>query len=249
MLDHLAGVARRRRRKLYRELCVDLLARGCGTPEVSVRSLGRRLPREPLSGRAGGVGLQVARAGARALTGWPVEVDGHVAELAGAPCETAVKLSVQDQPTADAGAERQHQHVVAPAPRPEHVLGHGSGVRVVLDRHRQPDPFGDPVAQVDPFERDVHRGLRTARALVDQRRESQSDADHVVAHELLDGDLDLGQHRVLVRGVGGPDLPFDDYALTVDQPGEELRPAEVHPDDVLVCHLVNRIGAPGPRLP
>ena len=72
---------------------------------------------------------------------------------------------------------------------------------------------------------------------------------HVVAHELLDSRIDLGEHRLFVRSVGLPDLPLDDNAFTVDQPGEELRPAEVHPDDVLVCHLVNRIGTPGPRLP
>ena len=43
-----------------------------------------------------------------------------------------------------------------PAARAEAVLGHGRGVAVVLDHHRDAEAGLEAVAQVDAGERDVH---------------------------------------------------------------------------------------------
>ena len=81
-----------------------------------------------------------------------------MAELAGGAERAAVELAVQDEPAADPGAERQHDHVPRPPPRAQTVLGDRGGVRVVLERDREPERSREPVAEVDAGERDVDGG-------------------------------------------------------------------------------------------
>ena len=53
----------------------------------------------------------MAEARARALAGRPVEVERDVPELTGGADRAAIELSVEDEPAAHPGAEREHDHV------------------------------------------------------------------------------------------------------------------------------------------
>jgi hypothetical protein len=74
-------------------------------------------------------------------------LDLHVAELCADAEATAVEAAVQDDATADAGADGDDDQVRLAATGTELVLGPGRGVRVVLHHHRQAHPSGDRVAQ------------------------------------------------------------------------------------------------------
>ena len=75
-------------------------------------------------------------AAAAALTALPV--DREVAELAGVAGRTAVEPSVEDEPAADPGRDRQVDEVpdATCTPGPEPVLGKRTRRRVVLDDRR-----------------------------------------------------------------------------------------------------------------
>src|SRR2546423_15436553 len=109
-------------------------------------------------------------AGARSLTGNPVELDHDVTELRPA----AVQLPPIHTPPAAAGAERQHHHRPDIAPCARMKLAVGRRVRVVLD----PDRHGEPVlharAEIEALERDVDRALDASRLLVETRRNPEA---------------------------------------------------------------------------
>src|SRR5262249_29232944 len=58
--------------------------------------------------------LEVAAPAAAALARGPVIENDHVAELSAGACRAAVRASAQDQAPADAGTEREHDHVARP---------------------------------------------------------------------------------------------------------------------------------------
>src|SRR5688500_5239697 len=104
---------------------------------------------------------------ARALTPGAAVLEHHVAELrAGAGC-AAERLAAEDEPSADAGAEREHDHVARPSPGADLPLGDRGGVAVVVDGDGQPEPLFHQPAYADVGQWDVHGGHGPASALVD----------------------------------------------------------------------------------
>ena len=63
------------------------------------------------------------------LAGLATRDDDRVAELGPA----AVEMIVDDEPSADSGAEREHDQIGRPPPRPEPPFGERRSVAVVLD--------------------------------------------------------------------------------------------------------------------
>ena len=85
---------------------------------------------------------------------------------AGADC-AAVELAAEDQPAADAGADREQDGLVATAGGAGAVLGDCRTVRVVVDEHRKIEPLGHYVGEHDVLEREVDGDHRVARPLID----------------------------------------------------------------------------------
>ena len=147
-------------------------------PRVRLRS--EQLPRE-LRGRTPGrevLEMPSPRAEAAALG--PVELEHHVAELGRGAARSAVEPAAEDQPAADTRAEGQHDHVLRAAAGADRPLGHRSGIRVVVDRDRQPQVLLGSLSQRDALERNVNREDRRAFALVDRRRDADADGGHAV---------------------------------------------------------------------
>ena len=97
----------------------------------------------------------------------PVEVDDDVPELGPGAGRAAVRPTVQDQAAANAGAQGEHHDVARTLCRAGLPLGDRGRVAIVVDRHRQSVPLSHAAAEVEVGERDVHRGDRPPRALVD----------------------------------------------------------------------------------
>ena len=156
-------------------------ARSPSGRSVALRSASRR------GGGSGGEDLQVAEPRARPLARGAVELDGHVAELAGGADRAAVELAVQDRgPPPIPVPSVSRTRCSRTPPRAETVLGDRGGVRVVLERDRHAEPLLQPVAEVDPGERHVHRRPASAGALVDERRDPDAERDRVLVRELGD---------------------------------------------------------------
>ena len=185
---------------------------------------------------------------AKALAGRPLDVDDDVAELSCRAEVATVELAVEDQAAADPGAEREHDHVVGAAARAEAVLRERRGVRVVLERNREAEPRREVVAEVEAGERNVHRGARAPRSLVDEGRDADAERPDVVVQELRNRPLDLRDERLLARRLRQPLRPAQDDALAVEDARRQLRAADVERDDVLVAQRVRK-GGTGPRLP
>ena len=126
--------------------------------------------------------------------------------------------------------------LLRPAPRAEAVLGHGSGVPVVLDHHRDAEAGLEAVAEIDACERDVHRGDGAPAALVDRRRNADAERGVALARDRVDDALELGQEGLLAREIGGLDRAAEDGPLAVHEPGRQLRPAKIDRDDVRSAH-------------
>src|SRR5581483_2111401 len=96
----------------------------------------RRLPRD--------VGLEVSAAAADARQA--VVYEHRVAELRAGADRAAVRPSAENQAAADAGAERDHDHVACALTGAGAPLGDGGGVAVVVERDRQAEPLPHHVA-------------------------------------------------------------------------------------------------------
>src|SRR6185503_5655911 len=97
-----------------------------------------------------------------------IRVDRDMTELAGGIARTAIDVTVDDDPTTDAGAQGQANDVIRPAGGPSPPLAVNRAVRVVVQRSRQVEAFADPVAQrhVGPAEirgKQHDAGLRVQR--------------------------------------------------------------------------------------
>jgi hypothetical protein len=114
----------------------------------------------------------------------------------------AERHAVDDDASADAGAERQH-HEVALA---HHVrLGQRRAVRVVVHEHRDAEAGAELLAQRHPGQGDVHAGHDRPRGEVDLRRHPHPDRLGLAgpAHHLPDDVLDAVEKRVGAGGDGG----------------------------------------------
>ena len=90
-----------------------------------------------------------------------VEVDGRVPDLAGHVRRAVKELAVENQPAADAGADRHADDVRAAARRALPPFADGRAVRVVVERRRQIQPLADPVAQRKVLPAEVRRDTIT----------------------------------------------------------------------------------------
>ena len=138
---HLAGGTIARRARARSPCALRSAPRRAPCPAPSRVALGGRLPglarsrcRRQASRRSHGWGSCPGRAGrprrSRCARAPPP-----------APVEPAVDLAVEDQPPADAGADREHHHVPRAAARAVEELGEGGDVGVVVDEDREPEPL------------------------------------------------------------------------------------------------------------
>jgi polyisoprenyl-teichoic acid--peptidoglycan teichoic acid transferase len=187
--------------------------------------------------------LEMAVAVARPLARLTTRDDDRVTELGPA----AVEVIVDDQAAADAGAEREHDQVGHSPPRPEAPLGEGCGVAVVLDAGRKRVALARPVREVHTVEWEVHGPERDTGSPVDVQRHPVSDRHRTVRQQILDDAVDRAEHRGLIP-VGRRNLDrAADRAVAQHQPCEDLRPAEVDPDNTLFTHVAATITARMPE--
>ena len=111
----------------------------------------------------------------------PVDVDDHVPPLARRAARAVDQVPVDDDPPADAGAERTAARRSGPLRRAPAMLGHDRGVGVVVDGDRAAQALGHDVAERDVPQRQMHGGARDPRARVDERRDAEADRAHVAA--------------------------------------------------------------------
>ena len=136
-----------------------------------------------------------------------------MAELSCRPHRTAIEPVVEDEAAAHAGAEREHDDMSGLARGAKPVLGDRCGVAVVFDQDGNPEAVPEAIAKVDAGERDVHRGDRAPRALVDRRRNPYAERSEPPFGEAPDDALELGEHRVLAREVGRLDGATNDRSV------------------------------------
>src|SRR5947207_2763580 len=117
----------------------------------------------------------------RALAGRPAVLHDDVTELGSAAGRAAVGPAVQDQPSPDAGAQREHDEIARTAPDADRPFGDRGGVTVVVELDRKRKPLGELLPDGHARERDVHGGERLAGALVDHRGESEPEGGDAVA--------------------------------------------------------------------
>ena len=167
----------------------------------------------------------------------PVELEHHVPQLGRGAARSAVEPPAEDEPAADPRAEREHDHVLRTAAGADRPFGHRRGVRVVVDRDRQPQVLLAALSQRDALERDMHGEDRRAFALVDRRRDADADGGHAVVPQAVD---DLGEARsrnASVDSVGVSRRSVrENRAVALDDPREDLRAADVDTDGALGRH-------------
>ncbi len=157
----------------------------------------------------------------------------HVAELAGQSVLAAVDVAVADDGAADAGAERDHDHVVLAAAGAEAPFGPGGGVGVVLDHDGEAEPGAERL--LEGFAAPVEVGGEEHGGAFGVDPAGRADADRVdvvLVGELqdeVDDDVldDLGA-LALVGGLGAQ--PVQDASFAVDHAGHDLGAADVDAD-------------------
>ena len=113
-----------------------------------------------------------------------------------------------------------------------------AGMRVALPR---------AIGEVDAMEREVDRAERNAGPPIDVERDAVPDRGRAVGEQILDDAVDRAQHLRLVS-VGRRDLDrAADRAVARDESCEDLRPAEVDPDNTLFTHVAATITARMPE--
>jgi polyisoprenyl-teichoic acid--peptidoglycan teichoic acid transferase len=188
------------------------------------------LARGGIGGVSGGERLEVSPAGARSLTPWPVVEHHHVTEL----CPAAKRPPVEDDAAADAGPEREHDHVPAATPGADAPFGERGCVRVVLDPYGKTEPLAQPLAKPNVRERDVGRALGNSLALVNSRRHSNPEGLDAVVEYFLDRRVERCQ-KVLLRGDRRRALVLALHRTRAsDDACGDLRAAEVDADDALI---------------
>ena len=103
--------------------------------------------------------------------------DAQVADLGADPERAAVELAVEDQPAADAGADRDQQQVVDVVAGAVGELAPRGGVGVVLDHDREVEPGLELGLEVDVAPREVGREQHRGTRLVDVAGRADPDAD------------------------------------------------------------------------
>ncbi len=197
----------------------------------------------PIGGEAGCVGLEMATSVAVPLAGQPSRDDDDVAEFRPAPVEAVV----DDDASADTGAECQHDQVGCAPPRAEPPFGERGRVAVVLDAGRQPEPLARSVGEMNLVKRQVHGPKSHTRAPIDVEWHAVTDRRGPIGEEVGDDAVDRLQH-LLLRSVRRRDLDRPpDRAIAGHEPRKDLRPAEIDSDNTLFIHVAATITARMPE--
>jgi LCP family protein required for cell wall assembly len=155
----------------------------------------------------------------------------------------AVETAVEDEPSPHARAEHQRDQRAGAPPRAEPPLGQRRGVAVVLDAHGKAEGVRRPLEDGDVVEREVGGAVGEPGVRVEVAGQSQPDARGVAVAKLLHGICDRLEERLLGRGRADPlDLAVA-TAFPVDEPGEDLRPADVDCDDAVTRHAAATISS------
>ena len=199
--------------------------------------------RGPIGGEPRGVRLEMPAPVAVPLAGLAAGDDDDVPELGPA----AVEAIVDHEAAADAGAEGEHDQVGRTPPGPEPPFGEGRRVAVVLDARRQPEALAGAIGEVHLVQRQVHGPQGDAGAAVDVERNAVPDRGGAVLEQVLDDAVDRLEHLRL-----GPVRRRDldraaDRPVARDEAGEDLRPAEVDPDNTFFTHVAATITARMPE--
>ena len=173
---------------------------------------------------------------ARALARPAVVDDDDVAELDAGAARAAERPAAGDDAAAEARAEREHHEVVDAAARAGTPLADRGGVRVVVEPVAQPEALRHVVAEREVAERQVHALDDDARDLVDRRRHPEAERCDLVVEQLRHRRFELSNDRGLGILRRRTLVPPDDRAVPRYDPGQDLRPAEVHPDRVTAVH-------------
>ena len=190
--------------------------------EQVLRDLGSRA--------AGDEALEMAPSCTQASTLGTVELDHHVSELTRRAGGTPIETAAEDETAADAGTERQEDHVVRPAAGADRPLRDGSRVGVVVDCDGQAEILFAALPERHGGQRNVHREHGRAVTLVNGRRDSDPDRCHRVVPKSVD---DFGQAPE--KCLGGLDrsrtpLNAHDGSVTLHHPRQDLRAADVDTD-------------------
>ena len=109
-------------------------------------------------------------------------------------------------------------------------------VRIVVETDRAAETVCHVVTKREIAQRQIHALDDDARDLVDRRRRPEAEGSDVVVEQHRDGRLELADHRFLRIVRRDAFVAPDDRAVPSDHPGEDLRPAEVHPDRMTAVH-------------
>ena len=166
--------------------------------------------------------------------GAAVELDHDVPELGGGADGAAVGAAVEDQPAADAGAEREHDHVLRPAAGADLPFGDRGRVRVVVDARPVREKrsrtgrgtarpasgmFTDWTAWPGPLV--DRRGQAEAEGAAPRRRAPTRRGSSSAASSVLLGG----------RSASAPRAGADDVRRGSTSSAQQLRAAHVDPDD------------------
>ena len=125
------------------------------------------------------------------------------------------------------------------------MLGERGGVAVVLERDRPSEPFRHQLPQRHVGEGNVDGAVHSSCLLVDPGRQPEPNRGDRVVEQLVDGGADLVDQTFLGVEIGGPFAAMLDLPGRVDDPGEDLRPADIDPDYAPICHPSSHCGAEG----
>ena len=164
-----------------------------------------------------------------ALTRRAVRDDDDVAELGPA----AVEPPVEDEAAADARAERSMTGRSPRARRPSRHSASAAAFAVVLD----PDRERRSARAARPAKSSVRAGRltapkRDARRAVDVQRDAEADRGRAPSSSRPSTTAVEPARNALLAGRRRRDLDrAPDRAVALDEPGEDLRPADVDADD------------------
>ncbi|MPM96529.1 hypothetical protein SDC9_143693 [bioreactor metagenome] len=167
----------------------------------------------------------------------PVGHDAEVSPLAGHAPSAAVDLAVQDQATADAGAEGDHREGGAALPGAEPVLPPGRRIGVVVDHHRQIEAGLETLHQRFVAPGEVRREPYDPAGLVDPAGGADPDgAGVVVTRQGIDEPDDRFLDGIGPVGRRGDRTTPRQPSVGAHDGGRHLRPTDVDPDRRPLLH-------------
>ena len=156
----------------------------------------------------------------------PARENDHVTDLRPSPIEPVV----EDDAAADPGSKGEQDEVRAPPPCAERPLGERRRIRVVLHTDREAETFARVRGEIEVVELQVGRPQHASRAAIEIRRHAEADGTDRVREHGLHGLVER-VHDVLLARPGAQSLvALVHGALAVEDPGADLRPADVDSD-------------------